>query len=242
MKQLLVRVWRPLLEKFNQTAERACLRRDAYLNHILAHEARRLKEEIPHPNSDVAHAYLKRAVEGLDRTPVNFSLDPATIDLMNNACKELNVVRDCFVHRVLFLLTADVKKCEAAIGIPIQDLLPEVLWAHPERDYVYAPLWAGSMHAIAEIVEADPFWAIRNFIDHLRETEDPIEPLLHARPIVPWSFSKQPPEAIALNCYIPDELVPDSPASKQSLEFLLGEPTPIGNSKSSHRRKKGKTS
>jgi hypothetical protein len=237
MAQLLAKVWRPLLEKFGRTAERACLRRDAYLDRVLDHEAKRLKAEVPRPNSNVARAYLKGALDDLDRAQVNFSLSPLTIAAVNRACKELNVIRDCFVNRVLFLLTADITICEAVTAIPIREHLPDLLGNY-DRDYIYTPLWGGSLQAISEIVDSDPFWALRNIIDHFRQIDDFFEPL-HACQIVPEMFPKKPPEVIALNCYMPDEGIPDSPAAKRiqkELEELLGKPAP-GKSAESKERK-----
>jgi len=168
-RQLLAKVWRPLLRKFSGTIERACLRRDAYLDHVFAHEAKVLKDEIPCRNSREARDYLQSRLEDLDdRVPVNFSLSPPTIEAVNRACEELNVIRDCFINHVLFLLIAKIDMCEAVTGIELRKCLPDILGDH-DRDYLYAPLWGGGLSAVSEIVSSDPFWALRNVIDHLRE-------------------------------------------------------------------------
>jgi hypothetical protein len=219
-RQLLAKVWRPLLTEFSDITERACLRRDAYLDHVLAHEAKVLKEEIPCRNSPAARAYLQSKLEDLDRSPVNFSLSPATIEAVNRACKDLNVIRDCFINRVLFLLLADMNTCEAVTGITFHDHLPDILGDN-DRDFLYAPLWGGGLRAVSEIVSSDPFWALRNVIDYFREQEDEFVEPLHACLITPESFLKKPPGVIALNCYLPDERISDSPASKRSVQSLL---------------------
>ncbi|MEK7995662.1 MAG: hypothetical protein AAB403_17825 [Planctomycetota bacterium] len=220
-RQLLARVWRPLLREFNSTIERACLRRDAYLDRVFAHEAEVLKDEIPCRNSPEARAYLQSKLEDLDRLPVNFSLSPDTIKAVNRACEELNVIRDCFINRVLFLLFADINTCEAVTGIQLRECLPDILGDH-DRDYVYAPLWGGGLCAVSEIVSSDPFWALRNFIEHFRQQGDESVTPLHACLIMPGLFSKKPPGVIALNCYLPDEFIPGAPASKRALEELFG--------------------
>jgi len=226
-RQLLAKVWRPLLRKFSSTIERACLRRDAYLDRVFAHEAKALKDEIPCRNSPEARDYLQRRLDELERIPVNFSLSPATIKGVNRACEELNVIRDCFINRVLFLLGADISTCEAVTRIALQEYLPDILGDH-DRDFIYAPLWGGGLSAVSEIVSSDPFWALRNIIDHFRDQGDEDVTPLHACLIIPEMFSNKPPGVIALNCYLPDEFIPDFPASKRatkSLEELLGELT-----------------
>lgn len=223
-RQLLARVWRPLLKKFNSIIEGACLRRDAYLNHVFAHEARALKDEIPCANSDEARAHLQRKLEDLDRVPVNFSLSAETVMAVTRACGGLNVNRDCFINRVLFLLVADVTICEAIIGIEIRRHLADVLGDH-DRDYLYSPVWAGSVHAISGIVGNDPFWALRNVIGHFQSKAEEFARPLHACLITPDLFSQKPTGVMALNCYLPDELIPNSSASKRAfkeLDELLG--------------------
>ncbi len=219
--QLLAKVWKPVLRQFSSMIERACLRRDAYLDQVFAHEAKALKDEIPRPNSLKARAYLQGKLDDLDdRVPVNFSLSPATIEAVNRACEELNVIRDCFINRVLFLLSADTKKCEAVTRIEFLEYVGDILGEH-DRDFLYAPLWGGGLSAVSEIVTSDPFWALRNVIDHFREQGDESVEPLHACLILPELFRDKPLGAITLNCYLPDEYVPDSPAAKKAFEELL---------------------
>lgn len=227
-RQLLARVWRPVQKKLNRMIERSCLRRDAYLDHVFAHEAKMLKEEILCPNSRDARDYLQGQLEELDRAPINFSLSPSTIKAITEACDELNVIRDCFINRVLFLLASDINLCELIIGVDFREELPEILGDH-DRDYLYAPLWGGSLSAISEIVCSDPFWALRNIIDHRLEQGDEFVDPLHRRVILPELFSKKPPGVIALNCHLPDEYIPGSRAAQRAheqLDELLGELTP----------------
>ncbi|MBK5295004.1 MAG: hypothetical protein JJE04_25425 [Acidobacteriia bacterium] len=226
--QLLAKVSKPLLNKFNTTIERACLRRDAYLDHVFAHEANILKDEIQCRNSPEARIYLQNRLEDLERVPVNFSLSLTTIAAVNRACEDLNVIRDCFINRVLFLLQADINVIEIITGIEIRKYLPDILGDH-DRDYLYAPLWGGGLSVVSEIVSSDPFQALRNAIDHFREQgNESVEPL-HACLIIPEMFSKRPSGALALNCYLPDKHIPDSPAAKRAaedLDELFGELTP----------------
>lgn len=226
-RQLLAKIWRPLFISLNRIIERACLRRDAYLDHVFTHEAKLLPEEIPRSNSREARSYLQSKLEELERVPVNFSLSPTAIEAINLACDQRNVIRDCFINRVLFLLVADITICEAVTGIELREYLPDILGDN-DRDFIYAPLWEGSLRAVSEIVSSDPFRALRNSIDYCRERGDEFVDPLHACRITPEKFGKKPADVIALNCYLPDEMIPGSPAQKRalnSLAELLGEPT-----------------
>jgi len=245
-QQVLAKLWKPLYGKLSATVERACLRRDAYLDRVFAHEARMLKAEVPRPNSADARRFLESRLQELDRRSVNFSLSSTTVEAVNHACEELNVVRDCFINRVLFLLLADIATCEIITGLEFRECLPDILGEY-DRDYLYAPLWSGSLAAISEIVREDPFWALRNMIDYFRQHGDEQTTPLHACVIVPEMFSKRPPGVIALNCYLPDEYVPGSAAQKHAekeLEDLLGEVLNIADmrfgSESRERRKERK--
>jgi hypothetical protein len=224
-RQLLARVSRPLLKKFNGAVGRACLRRDAYLDRVFRHEAEALKNEIPERNSDEVRAYLQDKLQLWERVPVNFSLSAATIEAVNSACEELNVIRDCFVNRILFLLTANVETCEVITGIPIREHLAEILGQH-DRDFIYAPLWGGGLDAISEIVNSDPFWALRNIIEDLRTQGDELVEDLHACVILPEMFSNKPSGVIALNCYLPSDYAAPSDSLKQLMwDEIVGEPS-----------------
>lgn len=224
-RQILSRIWRPLLKRFGEMIDRACLRRDAYLDKVLSHEARMLEEEVPCRNSPLARAYLQRTLEALDRVPVNFSLTPATIDAVNRACEGRNVIRDCFVNRVLFLLLAKVDALEVITGLRFREDLGEILGDN-DRHYLYAPLWNGGLRAVFEVVSSDPFWALRNLISWYRSQGHEDAELLHACLILPELFPNKPAGVLALNCHLPDAFIPGTAAANrahQELEELLGQ-------------------
>ena len=206
--------------------DRACLRRDAYLDRVLAHESKKLREEIPSPNSPEARRFLQEQLQSLDRVPVNLSLSPSTIESVNETCKDLNLVRDCFINRVLFfLVVADLRNFERFLEVDLSDYLPDML-SDLDREALYAPLWNGGLKAIAEIVNGDPFWTLRNAIEWAREQDEDLllEPL-HACVIVPSMFPKKVPGVMALNCYLPDEYVPGTRAAEQprpTVDEILG--------------------
>lgn len=218
-KQLISRIWRPLFERFNRQVEDACLRRDAYLDRVLSFEAAALLQELPSPNSPEARAYLQSQLDQLDRVPVNFSLSASTVEAINRACKERNVIRDCLMNRVIFLLVADANTYQRVLSVEMDKMIPEILESQG-REAIYAPVWDGGLRAIAEIVNGDAFYALRSVIAHCREEcATWIEPL-HACRIIPEMFSKRPQGVLALNCYWADECIPGSAAKQRAIERL----------------------
>lgn len=225
--QLSTKTWRPLMDEFTGLVESACLRRDAYLDKVFAHEARKLKDEIQHPNSPEAREYLQRKLDELERVPLNLALSRGTIDSMNRACEDLNMVRDCFINRILFLLVAPTAQLEVITGIPLMEILGDLLGEN-QRDFLYQEVWDGSLRSISVIVTEDPFRAWRNVIEYERDQKRDSTPL-HSCIIIPELFKNKPSGAWALNCYLPDELIPGSPAAgraAQSLADLFGDPVP----------------
>ena len=58
-------------------------------------------------NSNAAKAYIKQCFADLkDLRPVSFMLTTATADKLTEACDQVNVWRDAFVNRVVYLLVA----------------------------------------------------------------------------------------------------------------------------------------
>lgn len=225
--QLLAKVWEPVLNSLDTFMERACLKRDAYLDHVFAHEAARLSEEIPAPNSAEARRYIQRYLRDLKPKPVTFALSQTTIQAVNQGCERLNIVRDCFINRILFLLVAPTAQLEAITGIPLMEVLGDLLDKN-QRDFLYQEVWDGSLRSISSIVTEDPFRAWRNVIEYERGQKRDSTPL-HSCIIFPELFKNKPSGAWALNCYLPDESVPGTQASertKQLLDDLFGEVVP----------------
>ncbi len=238
--QLLAKVWEPVLDALDKLIDRDCLKRDAYLDHVFAHEAARLSGEIPAPNSAEARRYIQRCLKDLEPKPVTFALSQTTIESVSCACQSLNIVRDCFINRILYLLVAPTAQLEAITGIPLMEILGDLLDKN-QRDFLYQEVWDGSLRSISAIVTEDPFRAWRNVIEYEREQKRESTPL-HSCLIIPELFKNKPSGAWALNCYLPDELIPGSPAAgraAQSLADLFGDPVPK-NPKSPKKGKKAK--
>jgi hypothetical protein len=115
-----VRIWTPLLEKFTQRLDEACLRRDAWLTQVLERELAELEavgtikkfsfdEIIPERdriNSEAARQFIAARLDALPRKLVTFTLPEALIRRLDTLCESKRIVRDSFFNRLIFLLVA----------------------------------------------------------------------------------------------------------------------------------------
>ena len=163
----------------------------------------------------------------LDRTQVNLSLRPDTVDAINTACESRNVPRDAFINRVfLFLVMPQPKLFKRLLFIDID-------WYWTNRvldDYGHeAPLtpWhlEGSLAVLEQMVNGDPFWAYRACLEAARkEGDDRYEPLHQA--LITKNFFSNLESSFGFNCYLPDELIEGHPAqieSQKKLDSLMEE-------------------
>lgn len=200
-KKILVNVWEPLIESLNAKTDKACLRRDTYLDAVLSHEASKLNAEVAGQNSDAAKAYLLGELQTLQRKPLNLLLSSETVDLINEACQNKNTPRDAFINRVLLLLL---------IGTPqIKKLFPDIDWEWCRRrifdqgdDWMYRVYDHSMLGVMTDIARGDPFWYLRACIDAVREDGGEV-PLVHEM-FIPKHALNHVSSAIGFNCYIDD--------------------------------------
>lgn len=224
-KKILVNVYKPLRAKLNERVDAACLQRDAYLDRILSNEAGLLEKELPAPNSSDARAHLSAHLGLLDRTQVNLALHPETVEAINTACENRNVPRDAFINRVLLcLVTPNKKLFERMLGIDISWYYVNRVLFNSHHEPPLTP-WHldGSLSVIEDMVNEDPFWAIRACIEAARKEEDCLYDSLHAA-IITKDFFRNVPSSLGFNCYLPDELIEGHPAqiaAQKELESLF---------------------
>lgn len=228
-RQLFTRIWDDSEAILSERIEKAALRRDTYLDRVLAHEADMLPREVPKPNSPLAHRFLQRKMRELPAKKVNLTLSLATVDLINQACKDRNIPRDCFINRVIWMLVAPSSFCKRMIGLDPSSRVGEVL-SPANRDEFYIENWPTSLHAIESVVNDDSFRAIRLLIDEdnkrRSDSDISVDPLLRVC-IIPTMFDPNPADGIppmealyALNCYLPNFAIPGSRAAKRAFEDL----------------------
>ncbi len=104
-----MKLWRPLIEKFDEKMDEACLRRDAYLGKLLQSEIERLDREVPIPNSKASYDYVFKKLDQFDRKLVSLALPAELSRRINEVCAEKRIVRDAFFNRLFLLLSVSPK-------------------------------------------------------------------------------------------------------------------------------------
>lgn len=223
MAKILVAVWEPLIGLLNKKVKQACLKRDEYLDHVLRHEAKMLKQEVGIPNSDEAKAEISKHLGMLRRKQVNLNLSADTVEAIADACQQVNVHRDAFINRVLLFLVAGKKL--------FVRLLDDMDWEWAERKLVedyynyFSPTLDGALPTITDLVKSDPFLFYRACIE-ITNDDGGVVPALHEA-MLGRDFlkgAKGPESAIGFNCHLPDMFVEGHPAKEEmdrEIEMLL---------------------
>lgn len=211
-KKILINFREDLLKVFNEAVKAACINRDAYLNLVLDEEVGLLKKELPGPNSEAARRWLAKDLRRYKLKPVVLSLDAATADKITATCEDMNIPRDCFVNRVVFLLIAAMRKDEAAFFENWLLLPLSSAWLEIRDQFVAVPRELMGGFAMADdAVRMPPFYWIRACIAHIErdlgEDDADVRTTLHARLLISHR-EEEPKKAYPLNVYLPDDRVP----------------------------------
>jgi hypothetical protein len=179
-RKITVQLWGPLLQKLNQMTTEACLNRDAYLDVVFASEATMLVRELDGKrNSDPARAHIKRCFAELkDLRPVSFNLCIETAESLTGACDRVNLWRDVFVNRVIYLLVAKSSAIEHHFEIEFDHQAQNAVFE--EGWEIKALLLGPRLSAIRQFIVDDPFLGIRAA---LRDTYPDTGGALHAVPL-----------------------------------------------------------
>jgi hypothetical protein len=232
-KKILVNVWIPLVERLNTKIKDACLNRDALLDRIFKYEAKILAKEITQPNSPIAKKYLASSLTKDIVAPTSLYLSEETAKVITNECKRLNIPRDCFINRVIFLLV-----------VP-ESIIDKIFFKFSDGEYEYEQKmgdysdyttdcdekyisWQSSLiDIINDYTEADPFWYLRSCL-YGKQKEYNIEgaSLLHSQFIernalaeLPDNDSLRTDNASFLNCIMHGNAFDDFDEFLENLKF-----------------------
>jgi hypothetical protein len=199
--KITVYLYKSLYEKIDAQLSAALLRRDAFLDKVIASEVPRLREDLAGRRlSKAAHQYISRrlgktrATDNRDenpRWPVSIAVSRATADALEAVVKEHNLVRDAFIHRLIVLLRSTDKTLE------VFELPARI--ASQRRDGT-EDMPTGPLRAIEE-AQMDPFYYLRAACNEKHGCG------LYALPL-PSGFD-------FMACYLPDE---DVPGTREYLE------------------------
>lgn len=236
-QKISVKIWRPLIGRFNEKIKAACLRRDPYLASVLMHELPLLDREISVPNSTAAEAFVSDRLDQLDRKLVSLALPPTLTAHLTDICTRKRVVRDAFFNRMFFLLAAQPRLLDALL-FPDDPHWRTEIWSEHRND---GPFFQNGFYPLEP--EINPFWALRTALDVRAEREESVEDyvdpasgnkvrvmrdLTGAVMTVPGIYSTviEVPigqtELLGLSCFLPDSRIPGTPAA-QALHSKLDE-------------------
>jgi len=238
--KISVKIWRPILEKFDAKIERACLRRDAYLARVLEAELSRLDEEVSIPNSEASYEYVFERLDRLDRKLVSLALPTALTQQLNEICARKRIVRDAFFNRVFLLLAASPKVVDMLLFGDAADDWRSNVWSEFKHDGVG---FQSSFYPLEPMV--DPFWAVRCGLDMYASDaglKDYVEPTSGKMIRIQTNLTEEPMPADSVyttifehkikeddlhgfSCYFPDWRIPNHAAEKAhntKLDDLLG--------------------
>lgn len=231
MKQttVTVKVWKRVMEKFDEKIEAACLRRDAYLGRVLEIELPHLLKEVPHPNSETVCKFIALQLDLLDRKPVSVKLPPQLVQELDRICADRRIPRDAFFNRLLFLLAMPNKAiARVFFGTDENNWTRWLLEKYGKDEY----LQTGQESIFYPLTpHINPFGEIREGLA-LYENDEKIEevnhPVTHGRvgmirddgnlrlPIKFYTvvLNDKQFEGVnlyGLNCYLPEWIVPGHP-------------------------------
>ena len=199
-QKIATRIWIPLLDKFEQRINSACLRRDAYLTKVLEHELEHLETAARFcgdSNSEAARQFIATRLDALPRKLVTLTLPAALVQRLDDICERKRIVRDSFFNRLFFLLAAD-REHRTRLFFEGDWTWLQALLEHTDF----------SSSAAGEFLDAipdfrDPFLAIRaTCVLPCYEGPDPI----YIAPITPDTFVGV--DLSGLNVYLDDDHVP----------------------------------
>lgn len=210
--KISTKVWRKVMVSFDKKLSLACLRRDAFLNRLLETELPELDDEIPLANSVDAQQFVIEHLNSLDWKPVSLALRSDLVEKLNDICARKRIVRDAFFNRLFFLLSVPPKVIDLLFFNDDANWRTEV-WIEYRND---GPAFNNTFYPLEP--EINPFWAIREGLA-LEDREE------HFYAITFDDKNFKDADLYGLNCYLPDDRIPDHPAylKPKSLDDLLSE-------------------
>jgi len=213
LKKIAVQVWQPVIEKLDKKIELGCLRRDAYIGKVLGIELTRLDEEITQANSQEARDFISSKLKHLNRKVVTFTLRADLVDRLDEVCVNKNMVRDAVLNRILLMLTATPTQIDRLLLLDKN--WQDTVWREHNCDWNFFPNIFYPFEP-----DVDPFWVIREGIRITNLATDSNDSFYRAE-LTDRYFKNT--DLFGLNCYLPDNRLPDHPdqvAFLQSLDDL----------------------
>jgi hypothetical protein len=202
--KMTVKVYRPLMEKFNHQVRELHLVRDAFLDSMIRRETSALAHDlVGKKQSPAARLHVARSLKRMGTTQVNLKVQKSTVEALDKVVAESNMVRDAFINRlIMFLRSSDVLLNFLE--------LPKVVVNSEFKSFVEA-MPTSPLGAI-QAVHWDPLYYIRVAIEERHKTG--LYTVL------------MPPKLTGFSCYLEDAYVPGTESYAQAqreFEELFGE-------------------
>jgi hypothetical protein len=168
-RKISTKIWRPVVDKLTRKLEKACLRRDAFLERVLEVELPYLDEEVVIPNEEVARRFVAERLDQLDRKLVSLSLPSELVSRLDELCERKRIVRDAFFNRLFFLLAAPRPVIDRIFFLTVPDWRTEV-WSERKHE---GPFFQNVFYPLEP--DVDPFWPIRTGLELLSDDSDLVE-------------------------------------------------------------------
>ena len=192
--KITVKIYEPLLRGFDRQLANLFIKRDAFLNAMIAEEVQHLASDMQGKRLTIsAKQYIAGELKRMGTTPVNVVVDQATAVALNSVVDASNLVRDAFMNRLIMLLRSS--------GPLLKYLeLPEFITGSQFESCV-EPMPTSPMQAI-EAVHADPLFYLRVGCRERHETGLYLLDL--------------PPKLAGFTCYMDESMVPGTKAYEQT--------------------------
>ena len=239
-KKISTKIWRPVVDKLNRKLNKACLRRDAFLERVLEVELPHLDAEIPLANTAQAKAFVAERLDQLDRKLVSLSLRADLVDRLDEICARKEILRDAFFNRLFFLLAASPKVIDRVFFVLVGQEWRTEVWSERKHD---GPFFQNIFYPLEQ--DVDPLWPIRTGLELYGEESDLVDfehPVsgekiqvkkvsddrlelperVYTVSIDSTTFRDQ--DLSGLNCYLPDWRIPGHPAElkfRKEMDELL---------------------
>ena len=107
--KITVKIYEPLLVAFDRQLDRLCLKRDAFLNHMIKVETPYLAAEMDGRQlSGAARRYISGSLKKMGTRTVNIVVEKETAAALTRVIEAANMVRDAFINRlIMFLRSSD---------------------------------------------------------------------------------------------------------------------------------------
>ena len=209
------------LTRFNEVIAPLCLKRDAFLNHVIRIETPRLAEDLDELGcqSLIARRYITGCLKKMGKLQlhsINVVVDKNVADALNEVVNRHNVSRDAFANRIIYLMIANPQELKA-MDLPIAVNANEI-------DQWFESVSTTPLGAINDFM-ADPFHYLRLGAEER-----------HCRGLYRVSF---PDSLDGLCCFLNDDEVPGTDAYKNAQEVANAELVKIIEASETSRTKKG---